>query len=234
MTFRKLPFSPKRWVFAPHGCIHPFFVAKRTKGGTLLMVLLVAVGIAYLVPAMRGKVFTTFGSTTSGTETIGQGDSTFMVAKSAASDVNKCTPQQALTEQKCGNLTFVIIDAAGMPFITRNISTAWEAGKPGVLTRDRAAETGNRRKVCGANFPRPNGGQCAEFPFASTRQGGEGVQEQEVPPRESQCLSGTLSKRYAAAGIGNGDDLLVIIAHPGKIAPKAYQGTDVAQDKTCA
>lgn len=49
-----------------------------------------------------------------------------------------------LADQQCGDLRFVIIDAERMPFIARNISTAWEAGKPGVLTKHRAAEAANR------------------------------------------------------------------------------------------
>lgn len=137
-----------------------------------------------------------------------------------------------LTDRQCDDLKFVIIDAARMPFIARNISTAWEAGKPGVLTKDSAAESANRRKVCLPSFPRPHGGQCDEFPFASTRQGGEGAQEQEVPPRENQCQGGTLRAQYAAAGIGDGSNFLVVITHPSKIAPDAYQGIDIANNQT--
>lgn len=156
----------------------------------------------------------------------------FVVAASAAADVHKCTPQQELADGRCDDLKFVIIVAARMPFIARNIFTSWEAGKPGVLTKDRAAESVNRRKVCLPSFPRPHGGQCDEFPFASTRQGGEGAQEQEVPARENQCQGGTLSRRYVAAGIGDRDDFLVVITHPSKLAQGPYQGIDIAEDQS--
>ena len=54
-----------------------------------------------------------------------------------------------------------------------------------------------------------------------------------MPARENRCQGGTLSRRYLAAGIGDGDDFLVVIAHPGEIAPSAYQGADIAEDQTC-
>jgi hypothetical protein len=156
-----------------------------------------------------------------------------MVAKSASSDVHKCTPQQGLADEQCDDLKFVIFDAARMPFITRNISTAWVAGKPGVLTKDSTAEAANRKQVCLPSFPRPHGGQCDEFPFAGTRQGGAGAQEHEVPARENQCQGGTLSTRYRAAGIKDGDDYLIVIIHPAQIASGPFQGIDIAKDQTC-
>ncbi|PXY37237.1 NucA/NucB deoxyribonuclease domain-containing protein [Prauserella flavalba] len=207
----------------------------KTKSGLLLPVILVAAVVAAAIPEVRNDVLGLFNSFTGGTELVGDGETQFMVAASAASDVRKCAPQQELADEQCDDLKFVIIDAARMPFIARNISTAWAAGKPGVLTKDRAAEAVNRRKVCLSSFPRPHGGQCDEFPFASTRQGGEGAQEQEVPARENQCQGGTLSRRYVAAGIGDGDDFLVVITHPSKIAQGPYQGVDIAADQSwCA
>jgi hypothetical protein len=206
-------------------------VATKTKGGGLLLVA-AAVVVVVAVPEVRNTVTDLFGSVTGGTELVGEGETQFMVAASAASEVDKCTPQQGLADQQCDALKFVIIDAARMPFIARNISTAWETGKPGVLTKDSAAESANRRKVCLPSFPRRHGGQCDEYPFASTRQGGDGAQEQEVPPRENQCQGGTLRARYAANGIVDGDDFLVVITHPSKIAPGPYEGIDIAENQT--
>lgn len=120
-----------------------------------------------------------------------------------------------------------------MPFIARNISTAWQAGKPGVLTKDLMVRAANRKRVCRPSFPRRYGGQCDEFPFASTRQGGEGAQEQEVPERENLCQGGTLSNKYAAAGIRDGDDFLVVITHPDQIAQGPYRGIDIAKEPIC-
>jgi hypothetical protein len=206
-------------------------VATKTKSGGLLLVAIAVVAVV-AIPELRAKVADLFGDVTGGTELVGEGEVQFMVASSAASDVRKCAPQQGLTDQQCDDLKFVIIDAAKMPFVARNISTAWESGRPGVLTKDKAAESANRRKVCLASFPRSHGGQCDEYPFASTRQGGDGAQEHEVPPRENQCQGGTLRARYAAAGIGDGDDFLVVITHPSKIAPGPFEGVDIAEDQT--
>lgn len=206
-------------------------VASRTKSGLLPLTLLVAV-VVVAVPQARDEVLGWIDGAAGGTELVGEGETQFLVAASAAAEVHKCAPAQGLADEQCDDLKFVVIDAAKMPFIARNISTAWQAGHPGVLTKDRAAEAANRRKVCLPSFPRVHGGQCDEFPFASTRQGGEGAQEQEVPARENQCQGGTLSRRYVAAGIGDGDDFLVVITNPDKIPPSPFQGVDIAEDQS--
>jgi hypothetical protein len=207
-------------------------VATKTKSGGLLVAALAVVAVV-AIPELRASVTDLFDSVTGGTELIGEGDIQFMVASSASSEVHKCTPERELADEQCDDLKFVVMDAAKMPFVTRNISTAWQAGKPGVLTKDKAAEPANRRKVCLPSFPRPHGGECDEFPFASTRQGGEGAQEHEVPSRENRCQGGTLRAKYATAGIGDGDDFLVVITHPSKIASGPYQGADIAEDQAC-
>jgi hypothetical protein len=74
------------------------------------------------------------------------------LAASASSEVRKCAPCQELTSGQCNDVKFVIIDAARMPFIARNISTAWQAGQPGMLTKDGAAEAANWRKVCATHL----------------------------------------------------------------------------------
>ena len=206
----------------------------RTKGGLLLAVIVVLVAVV-AIPRLKDQVLGLFGRAPGGTELVGYGATQFMVAASAATEVHKCAPQQELADEECDDLKFVIIDADRMPFIARNISTAWDAGKPGVLTKDRTSESDNRRKVCLPSFPRPHGGQCDEFPFASSRQGGAGAQEQEVPARENQCQGGTLARRYVAARIGDGDDFLVVITHPSMIAQAPFQGVDIAEDRSwCA
>jgi hypothetical protein len=93
-------------------------------------------------------------SVTGGTELAGEGDTQFMIASSAAAHVHKCTPQRGLADEQCDDFKFVIMDAAKMPYITRNISTAWQAGKPSVLTKDSAQEPENRKYVCLPGFPR--------------------------------------------------------------------------------
>jgi hypothetical protein len=196
-------------------------------------VIVLAVAVI-AVPELREKALRLFGDPTTGTELIGDGDTKFLVAASAASELHRCTPQQALAEGRCDDLKFIKIDAARMPFIARNISTAWEAGKPGVLTKNnKAGEMANRKWVCRQSFPRPHGGQCDEFPFASTQQGGEGAQEHEVPPRENQCQGGTMVRQYATAQINDGDSFLVVVTNPDLIARGPYQGSDIAKVQAC-
>ncbi len=56
-----------------------------------------------------------------------------------------------------------------------------------------------------------------------------------MPARENQCQGGTLASQYVAAGIGNGDDFLVVITHPSKMAQGPYQGIDIAKNQSvCA
>lgn len=120
-----------------------------------------------------------------------------------------------------------------MAFITRNINLAWAEGKPPVLTKDRSREVANRRAACPKSFVRLHSGQRDEYPFASTRQGGTGARTEEVPGRENSCQGGTLSRGYDLAGIGEGDDYLVVISNPKLIADKPFAGVDVAKDRSC-
>ncbi|MBW4715674.1 hypothetical protein KZQ38_00760 [Saccharothrix sp. SC076] len=147
-----------------------------TKSGTglLLPLVLVAAGVVFW-PRIQAGIGNSLDGATGGVELVGEGETRFMVAASAAGQVKKCTPRQSLAEQACDDLKFITFDAARMPFITQNISRAWREGRPGVLTKDSAAEPENRKQVCLAAFPRTYGGQCDEYPFASTPKGGKGL-----------------------------------------------------------
>lgn len=211
-------------------------MATKTGSGLLLPVLLVSAaavavfGWDTVVGTVKGGIGGLFG----GTELIEDDTGVaVMVAQSAKSKVDECTAKQLSTQPTCDDVKILAISAAKMPFIARNISTAWEAGHEGVLTKDSAAEPANRKDVCQPSFPRPHGGQCDEYPFASTSQGGAGAQEQEVPARENQCQGGTLSIRYRAARIADGDDFVVVITHPNRIAPGPFEGIDIAKDPIC-
>ncbi|WP_433268228.1 NucA/NucB deoxyribonuclease domain-containing protein [Actinosynnema sp. CS-041913] len=207
-------------------------MATKSTTGLLLPLVLVAAGVIFW-PQIQDNVGELLDGVTGGMEILGEGETRFMVSASAAGQVKKCTPQQSLTEQACDDLKFVIFDAARMPFITQNISEAWREGKPGVLTKDSAAEPENRKHVCLKTFPRAHGGQCDEYPFASTREGGRGAREMEVPPRENACQGGTLRAQYGTRAIKDGDTYLVVIIHPDQIAQGPYQGTDIAKEPTC-
>lgn len=68
----------------------------------------------------------------------GDGDSKFMVASDEESAVKECTADQLLADKRCGDAKVLIIDAAKMPFIARNIKLAWSSGKPAMLHRDQS------------------------------------------------------------------------------------------------
>lgn len=208
--------------------------AVSVKTRVLLAVVAVA-AVAVVVPEVGTKIGDEFKKLIGGVELVGDGETQFMVAASAASQVHKCTPDRSLSQQACDDLKFMIFDARKMPYITRNISSAWKSGKPGVLTKDSAAEPQNRKLVCLPSFPRLHGGECDEYPFASTSEGGKGAQEQEVPGRENRCQGGTIRARYATAGIKDGDSYLVVIIHPEAIALGPYQGDDdaISKDEVC-
>lgn len=162
-------------------------------------------------------------------EENGQG---YAVAASAKSKLGRCKVDQVLAK-KCDGVKIVIMDAAKMPFITHNIAYAWMDGHPGVLTKNSAQERQNRSQVCLATFPKPNGGWCDEYPFASTSEGGAGAREMEVPAREQRCQGGTLSRAYAGQAIRDQDAFVVVISSPHKIASGPFEGDDIG-DPACA
>jgi hypothetical protein len=143
------------------------------------------------------------------------------------------TPYVTVAYKTCGGCEkVVVIDASKMPFIARNITMAFGAGKPDTLTRGTPAQqAANRKVVCLRSFPRTHGGQCDEFPFASSVEGGAGAQQQEVPPRENQCQGGTINAAYRREGIVPGDRYLVVIIDTNLIPSGPFTGTDIAQDK---
>lgn len=130
-----------------------------------------------------------------------------------------------LTDHQCGDMTVLVVNAASMPFIARNTKLAWAEDKPGILTMNRSKQVVNRAAACPRSFPRPYGGQCDEYPMASTDEGGPGARTEEVPSRENQCQGGSYSRQYPK----DGQQFLVVIASPSLIAPSAFTGTDIAK-----
>jgi len=51
-----------------------------------------------------------------------------LVADGAETEVAHCSADAVLAERQCGDLKVVIMDAAKMPYITRNIALAWGEG----------------------------------------------------------------------------------------------------------
>lgn len=153
------------------------------------------------------------------------GTTDFVTATDAHELVKECTSEQVLQDRKCGETKIVVLDAAKMPFIARNIQLAWGEGKPYVLHRSLTMQRRNRALACPRTFPKQyNKGSCDEYPFASTSEGGTNSRTEEVDQDEQNCQGGTLSRAYQNQGIGEGDGFLVVISHPDKIAKDAWQG----------
>jgi Deoxyribonuclease NucA/NucB len=153
-----------------------------------------------------------------------------VTAPDVAAKVKECRPGEDLSADGCDDLPIVVLDAEKMPFIGRNITTAWAAGKPGILTRG-GDETikANRAKSCGKFKPAYPGGSCDEYPFASSLEGGTGAQVEEVPMREQACQGGTLSSQYRREGIKVGDKFGVMVRHPDAIAKAPYSGAQLGE-----
>lgn len=133
-----------------------------------------------------------------------------------------------INQRKCGDIKVLVVDANRMPFIARNTKLAWESGRPGILTMSRAKQDENRKVVCPRSFPKPNGGQCDEYPMAVTDEGGAKARAEEVPGRENSCQGGMYGAQYPKQ---EGEKFLVVIIHPEQIATVAFTGADIAKDQ---
>lgn len=196
-------------------------MAKTKSGGLLLPILLIAGGY---VAIQSGALDNIVGG---GVEIIGTGDAQIMVAGSAKSNTKNCTAEQMVNQKQCDDLSVLLVNARKMPFIARNTKLAWESGSPAVLTMNRAKQTANRAKACPRSFPKPHGGQCDEYPMASTDEGGAQARAEEVPGRENQCQGPTYGAQYPK----DGKKFLVVIMYPDSIAPGPFTGADIAKDQ---
>lgn len=203
-------------------------MASRTRSGLLLPLLAVAGLVAYFgLDTVTDAAGDLFGGNDpvivedNGHQLLAGGD--------GESKVRQCKAQVAMTTGRCGDVKVVVIDAAKMPFISRNIQLAWADGVPSILTRNSAKQAANRAAACGKFVPK-YGGSCDEYSFATTDEGGSGARTEEVPLREQRCQGGAVTGGYAKAGIGQGDSFLVIIANLTKIATKPFTGADIADE----
>jgi hypothetical protein len=202
----------------------------RTRGG-VLVACFVVVAAAIFAPKLVDRMGSAIANLVGANDPVivGEGDSSIMVAKTATPNVAPCTTTEILQTRKCGDLKFVIIDAAKMPFIARNIQLAWSDGHPFALRRDSTARPANYKKSCQSGFVKkyPQNGSCDEYPFASTREGGESARTEEVHRDEQNCQGGTLSRAYQDRPIVQGEQFVVIISHPDKMAGQAWQGEEI-------
>lgn len=195
----------------------------RRSGYGLIMKILVALCIFIVIK----ETLEDYVGGDDGVEVIGTGDTQVMVAGSTKSRTQNCTPEQMVNQKKCDGLNVLLVNARKMPFIARNTKLAWESGSPALLTMNRPKQGANRAKACPRSFPKPYGGQCDEYPMASTDEGGDGAHTQEVPARENQCQGPTYGAQYPK----DGERFLVVIHHPDSIAPGPFTGADIAKDQ---
>ncbi len=198
-------------------------MATRTSSG-LLPILLIAAVVVVVGPQFIDGMPNLLGDLGSSTDASTE----YAVAPGAKPQTDKCTAQQILKDRQCDDLKIVVLDAAKMPFITRNIQLAWTDGQPFILTRASQLQNANRAKACTSSFVRrfPKS-SCDEYPFASTQEGGSGARVEEVHLDEQNCQGGTLSRGYQTAKIANGDQFLVVISHPDKIGQGPWEGQEV-------
>jgi hypothetical protein len=216
-------------------------MSTRTRSG-LLLPLAAVVGLVAVfgVDPLVDVVDDVLGSVT-GHETvvIGTGDATAMVVSDVAPDLESCTVTQIIDTKRCGGLKILVIDAAKMPYIARNIQLAW-GDRRGYLLHRAAPENrrANYQASCG---PRsgfvvryPGTGSCDEFEFASTAEGGAGARTEEVPVREQNCQGATIKNAYyTTPGIAIGEEFLVVITNPVSIAIGPFAGSDTAKERGC-
>lgn len=126
----------------------------------------------------------------------------------------------------------VVLDAAVMPFITRNIKLAAAAGKPTFLTKvDEVRADLNRKVACRGFKSRYIKGSCDEYPFASSAEGGAGARVEEVPAREQSCQGNALMRQYGKQKIVPGSRYHVAILNHGLIETQPFVGQDRAKYK---
>lgn len=199
---------------------------RRRRRFRLLPIVLVVGAIVLIGGSLRGVLDALFGST--GVHCT----DAFCVPDRTWTMVKHCTADQMLNDRRCGDIKIVVISAAKMPFIARNIKLAWTGGSPAELTKNSALQRVNRAKACGGfTYRYPDLGSCDEYPFASTEEGGEGARTDEVHRDEQNCQGGTLSRAYQSQHIGDGGRFLVVISRPDKIPGRAWRGEELQAEQ---
>lgn len=205
------------------------FMATRT-GGLLMAGAVMVAGVIF-APRLVDGVGSAIGGLLGANDPVivGEGDSSIMVAPGAKPKVAPCSTAEILQKKMCDDVKFVIVDAAKMPHIARNVQLAWADGHPFILHRDSAARPVNYRKSCQSGFVKkyPTNGSCDEYPFASTQEGGNSARTEEVHRDEQNCQGGTLSRAFQDRPIAQGEPFVVIISHPERIATRPWQGEEV-------
>jgi hypothetical protein len=199
---------------------------------TRILVAAVLVGaVVYVAPDALDKVGTFLGNAVGANDAVivGEGEAALLVAANAKAKLVNCAPETVVAQKSCDGLRILVVDATRMPFIARNTKLAWESGLPAILTMDRSRQGEHRNAACPRGFPRPHGGQCDEYPMASTAEGGTDVRTEEVPPRENRCQGGSYVRQYPP----DGQRFLVVISSPDLVAAEPFAGVDIAKTQDC-
>lgn len=205
-------------------------MAGKTSTRVVFAAVLVCVG-AYFAPEAVDKVDAFLGDAVGANNAVlvGEGETALLVAANAKAKVVNRAPETMVAQKSCDGLRVLVVDAARMPFIARNTKLAWESGLPAILTMNRAKQLANRDAACPRSFPRVHGGQCDEYPMASTEEGGMEVRAEEVPARENRCQGGSYVRQYPP----DGRRFLVMISRPDLVATASFAGVDIAVEKDC-
>ena len=202
----------------------------RSRTSTLLPLLLVLGAAAVVGPQLISRVDDLFDG--GDPVLVGTGGTAFLVGSDGESEAKRCTSEQVVRERGCDDVKVVVIDAAKMPFIARNIKLAWQGGKPSILHRESVGSRAKRAKACGPSvFTRTLPfGSCDEYSFATSREGGEGSRIEQVHQDEQFCQGGTISSAYQYTPIDEGEAYIVVISHPDRIAEQAWAGQAATVD----
>ncbi len=204
-------------------------MASRTSSGLVVAAVLIVAAVI-VAPEVVKKAGGFLGDLVGANDAvvIGEGETALMVAADAEAKLVNCDPATILASRACDGLPVLVVDAVRMPFIARNTKLAWESGSPAVLTMDRGKQRANRLQACG-QFTLKHGGQCDEYPMASTAEGGAGARTEEVPRRENACQGGAYVRQYPKDGV----QFLVVISRPDLIAGNSFAGVDIAVSRDC-
>jgi hypothetical protein len=116
----------------------------------------------------------------------------------------------ATAKSRLDELPVFVIYSDRMPTIAEHVLSAFQRGYPKKLTYAGGALSGkNRKAACLRVIPRGEGQQCDEYPFASTKEGGEKASIWIVPALENQRQGGDFAAFIRLNNIEVGDQFLV-------------------------
>ncbi|SDD86996.1 NucA/NucB deoxyribonuclease domain-containing protein [Actinokineospora iranica] len=195
-------------------------MSTKTKSGLLPILIIGGIVIATTQTDIGQEVLDLIG--------IGESEAGGILVPPAFRDrVKECAPEQLTKDRRCEDLPVVPIDAEKMPHIARHISMAWSSGQSALLHYevDQKTRDANNRAVCTpARLAELKPLSCDEYPFKSAKEGGAGASTQGVPIIEQNRQGGAIGRAYTVNQLQDGDEFLVVIINPDKIATGEFEG----------